>query len=75
MLDNPNEPVNDLSYFDCLDLVLEKSKIVGEAGALLTTHAKKGAHEEFGYSVENTAAAVCKITEVYIIFIIIQVIS
>ncbi len=44
--------------------MLEKSKIIGEAGALLTTHAKKGAHEEFGFAVENTAAAVCKITEV-----------
>lgn len=64
VLDNPNEPVNDLSYFDCLDVVLERSKVLGEAGALLTAHAKKGAHEEFGLAVENTAAAVCQITEV-----------
>ena len=53
-----------MSYFDCLDLVLEKSKILGEAGALLTTHAKKGAHEEFGVAVEETANAVCQMTEV-----------
>ncbi len=63
VLDTPNEPVNDLSYFDCLDLVLERSKVIGEASALLTTHAKKGAHEEFGLAVENTAAAVCQVTE------------
>ena len=65
VLDNPNEPVSDMSYFDCLDLVLEKSKILGEAGALLTTHAKKGDHEEFGKAVEDTATAVCQMTEVW----------
>ena len=27
LLDNPNEPQSDLSYFDCLDLVMEKSKV------------------------------------------------
>ena len=27
VLDNPNEPVSDLSYFDCLDLVMEKSRV------------------------------------------------
>ena len=64
VLDNPNEPVNDLSYFDCLDLVMEKSKVLSEAGALCTAHAKKGAHEKFGLVIENTAAAICQITEV-----------
>ena len=27
VLNEPNEPVSDLSYFDCLDLVIEKSKV------------------------------------------------
>lgn len=27
MLDNPNEPVSDLSYFDCLDVVAEKAMV------------------------------------------------
>ena len=27
VLDNPNEPVSELSYFDCLDMVIEKSKV------------------------------------------------
>lgn len=27
MLDNPNEPVNDLSYFDCIESVMENSKV------------------------------------------------
>ena len=27
MLENPNEPVSDLSYFDCLESVMENSKV------------------------------------------------
>lgn len=27
LLDNPNEPINDLSYYDCLDSVTDKSKV------------------------------------------------
>lgn len=29
LLENPNEPVSDLSYFDSLDAVMEKSKVWG----------------------------------------------
>ena len=63
VLDNPNEPVNELSYFDCLDVVMEKSKVLGEAGASITTHAKKGDFDEFGRSVDATSQAVCSLTE------------
>ncbi len=27
LLDNQNEPVNDLSYFDCIESVMENSKV------------------------------------------------
>lgn len=27
MLDNPNEPVSDLSYFECIESVMENSKV------------------------------------------------
>lgn len=27
MLENPTEAVNDLSYFDCIDSVMENSKV------------------------------------------------
>ncbi len=27
LLDNPNEPVNELSYFDCIESVMENSKV------------------------------------------------
>ena len=43
--------------------MVEKSKVLGEAGALFTTHAKKGDHDEFGKAVENTSQAVCQLTE------------
>uniref|UniRef100_H2ZQQ5 Uncharacterized protein n=1 Tax=Ciona savignyi TaxID=51511 RepID=H2ZQQ5_CIOSA len=31
MLENPNEPVNDFSYFDCLESVMDNSKMLGES--------------------------------------------
>lgn len=37
--------------------------MLGEAGAHITTHAKKGDHEQFGKAVENTSLAVCQLTE------------
>ena len=30
VLDNPNEPVSDLSYFESLDAVMDKSKVTLE---------------------------------------------
>ena len=63
VLDRPNEPVSDATYFDCMDTIMEKSKLLGEAGALLTTHAKKGEYDEFGKAVDNTSEAVCQLTE------------
>ena len=63
VLDNPNEPVSELSFFDCLDMVIEKSKMLGDAGTLITSHAKKGSIDEFGKAVESTASAVCVLTE------------
>lgn len=27
LLDNPSEPVNDCSYFECLEVVTEKSRV------------------------------------------------
>ena len=63
VLDRPNEPVSDATYFDCMDTIMEKSKLLGEAGALITTHAKKGEYEEFGKAVDSTSEAVCQLTE------------
>lgn len=32
LLENPNEPVSELSYFDCIESVMENSKVNGEGG-------------------------------------------
>uniref|UniRef100_A0A670KCX9 Talin 2 n=1 Tax=Podarcis muralis TaxID=64176 RepID=A0A670KCX9_PODMU len=42
MLENPNEPVSDLSYFDCIEGVMENSKVLGEAMAGISQNAKTG---------------------------------
>uniref|UniRef100_A0A672SYF4 Talin-2-like n=1 Tax=Sinocyclocheilus grahami TaxID=75366 RepID=A0A672SYF4_SINGR len=42
MLDNPNEPVSDLSYFDCIESVMENSKVLGESMAGISQHCKTG---------------------------------
>ncbi|XP_077996572.1 talin-1-like isoform X2 [Glandiceps talaboti] len=63
MLDNPTEPVNDWSYFDCVDNVMDKSKILGESMAGMTQHAKNGQVDMFGQSVNSAGNAVCGLTE------------
>lgn len=40
-LDNPAEPVSDMPYFECLDTVIEKSK-VGQCILLGEVQPKKG---------------------------------
>ncbi|KAL3884759.1 hypothetical protein ACJMK2_024867 [Sinanodonta woodiana] len=62
-LDNPNEPVSDLSYFECLDSVMEKSKSLGDAMTGISNHAKKGEVEDFCSSVQNFSSSVCGLTE------------
>ena len=37
--------------------------MLGGAGTLITSHAKKGSIDEFGKAVESTASAVCMLTE------------
>ena len=38
-------------------------QVLGEAGANITTFAKNGAYDDFSRAVENTAQAVCQLTE------------
>lgn len=45
MLDNPNEPVSDLSYFDCIESVMENSKV---GFWLKQTDTKHTAHFQLG---------------------------
>uniref|UniRef100_A0A671P2V7 Talin-2-like n=1 Tax=Sinocyclocheilus anshuiensis TaxID=1608454 RepID=A0A671P2V7_9TELE len=42
LLDNPNEPANDLSYFDCIESVMENSKTLAESALQMLYAAKEG---------------------------------
>ena len=39
--------VSDMSYYECLDTVMEKSKALGDGMTGIANHAKKSEHEEF----------------------------
>ncbi|KAI2662682.1 Talin-2 [Labeo rohita] len=63
LLDNPNEPVNDLSYFDCIESVMENSKILGESMAGISHNCKTGDVPAFGDCVGGASKALCGLTE------------
>nr|XP_033474457.1 talin-2a isoform X1 [Epinephelus lanceolatus]XP_033474467.1 talin-2a isoform X1 [Epinephelus lanceolatus] len=63
MLDNPNEPVNDLSYFDCIESVMENSKVLGESMAGISQNCKTGDVPAFGDCVGSASKALCGLTE------------
>uniref|UniRef100_A0A7N6BMV9 Talin 2b n=1 Tax=Anabas testudineus TaxID=64144 RepID=A0A7N6BMV9_ANATE len=63
LLDNPSEPVNELSYFDCIESVMENSKVLGEAMAGISQHCKTGDVVAFGESVGVASKALCGLTE------------
>uniref|UniRef100_A0A8C7DEI1 Talin 2a n=1 Tax=Oncorhynchus kisutch TaxID=8019 RepID=A0A8C7DEI1_ONCKI len=42
MLANPNEPVSNLSYFHCIESVMENSKVLGESMAGISQNCKTG---------------------------------
>ncbi|XP_040191710.1 talin-1 isoform X1 [Rana temporaria] len=63
LLQNPTEPVNDQSYFNCLDSVMENSKVLGESMAGISQHAKTSNLPEFGEAVSTASKALCGLTE------------
>ncbi|KAI3377752.1 hypothetical protein L3Q82_008894 [Scortum barcoo] len=63
MLDNPNEPVSDLSYFDCIESVMENSKVLGESMAGISQNCKTGDVTAFGDCVGSASKALCGLTE------------
>ncbi|KAM4707766.1 talin-1 isoform 1-T1 [Discoglossus pictus] len=63
LLQNPTEPVNDQSYFHCLDSVMENSKVLGESMTGISQNAKTSNLPEFGESVSAASKALCGLTE------------
>ncbi|KAJ0069938.1 hypothetical protein NL108_017255 [Boleophthalmus pectinirostris] len=63
LLETPNEPVSELSYFDCIESVMENSKVLGESMAGISQHCKTGDVAAFGESVGVASKALCGLTE------------
>ena len=63
VLDNAGQAISHLSYYECLDTVMEKSKALGDGMTGIANHAKKSEHEEFGDSVKNVSDAICGLVE------------
>ncbi|XP_069174235.1 talin-2 isoform X3 [Procambarus clarkii] len=63
LLDHPSEAVTDMSYFECLDTVMDRSKSLGDAMTGIANHAKKLEHDKFGYAVKDVSNAICGLVE------------
>ncbi|KAL7989141.1 hypothetical protein Chor_008060 [Crotalus horridus] len=63
LLENPTQAVSDMSYFNCLDSVMENSKVLGEAMAGISQNAKNSKLPEFGESISTASKALCGFTE------------
>ncbi|OXB79125.1 UNVERIFIED_CONTAM: hypothetical protein H355_006584 [Colinus virginianus] len=63
LLENPTQAVNDMSYFSCLDSVMENSKVLGESMAGISQNAKNSKLPEFGESISAASKALCGLTE------------
>uniref|UniRef100_H3ANX1 Talin 1 n=1 Tax=Latimeria chalumnae TaxID=7897 RepID=H3ANX1_LATCH len=63
MLENPTEAISDHSYFDCLECVMENSKVLGESMAGISHNAKNSNLPEFGDSISSASKALCGLTE------------
>lgn len=61
-LENPYQ-LNGSTYFECLELVTEKSRLLGDAITGIANHAKKSQHENFGESVKEASESICGLLE------------
>ena len=63
MFDNPVEPVNEASFFECLDTATEKSQELARSMQDITTSLKKEDADTLAEAVEGASDAVCQLTE------------
>ncbi|XP_018576944.1 talin-2 isoform X4 [Anoplophora glabripennis] len=63
LLENPTEPINESSYYEALDSVIEKSKVLGEGLSGITSSAKISEHEKFTEHVKSFSDAICSLIE------------
>uniref|UniRef100_A0A8C4QNG4 Talin 2 n=1 Tax=Eptatretus burgeri TaxID=7764 RepID=A0A8C4QNG4_EPTBU len=63
LLDNPSEAVNDQSYFECVDSVMDNSKVLGEAIHGISVNAKNSNLPDFGEAITKASKALCGLME------------
>uniref|UniRef100_A0A8C0B748 FERM domain-containing protein n=1 Tax=Buteo japonicus TaxID=224669 RepID=A0A8C0B748_9AVES len=63
LLESPTQIVNDMSYFNCLDSVMENSRVLGESMAGISQNTKNSKLPEFGESISATSKALCGLME------------
>ncbi|XP_011503803.1 PREDICTED: talin-2 [Ceratosolen solmsi marchali] len=63
LLDNPNESISDASYFDCLEIIMEKSKSLGDGMTGIANHAKKSEHQHFSMAIKGVSTSICGLIE------------
>uniref|UniRef100_A0A8D8RHH2 Talin-2 n=1 Tax=Cacopsylla melanoneura TaxID=428564 RepID=A0A8D8RHH2_9HEMI len=62
-LDKPTEPINDMTYYECHNLIMEKSKSLGEGMTGMANHAKHSEYDAFGKCVNNVSDSICGLCE------------
>jgi talin len=63
LLESTTQPASDSSYFECLELITERSKELGDCMTGIANHAKKSEHEQFGDAVKGLSDAICGLVE------------
>lgn len=62
-LDKPTEPINEMSYYECHNLIMEKSKNLGDGMTGMANHAKHSEYDAFGKCVNNVSDSICGLCE------------
>lgn len=60
---NPIESVNDGSYFDCLETVMNKSRLLGDGMTGIANHTRSSDVDSFSKSVNMVSDSVCDLLE------------
>lgn len=63
LLENPVDPLNNATFFECLDGVMVNSRTLAESMTGVSKHAKQMERQEFCVSVRAFADAVCTLSE------------
>ena len=63
MLDNPVEPINETTFFHCLDTATNKSQQLTKSMTDVATSLKKEDRDSFRGAIGDASDAVCALTE------------